>query len=190
MTMVVAEAAPEPAVDGARYAFRAVSSVVALILVTALAGAVIPGSAAQAKTLSKGTFTFAGPISGTVVVTARACSRQVVPDLPGVFFNFVWPTAHLGGDKGGQDWHIAVNVNKSGPVTLNKASFGDGTWVTVVGAKHSDWLATSGTIDIANGYATGNIKVTLHQATFPANRPPVVAGGSTPVALSGSWSCP
>jgi hypothetical protein len=63
-----------------------------------------------------------------------------------------------------------VNVNESGPATLDKASFGDGTWVTVAGAKRSDWLAASGTIDIAKGYAAGSIKVTHRQATFPANR--------------------
>jgi hypothetical protein len=83
-----------------------------------------------------------------------------------------------------------VNVNESGPATLDKASFGDGTWVTVVGAKRSDWLAASGTIDIAKGYAAGSIKVTHRQATFPANRSPVGAGGSSSVAQSGSWSCP
>jgi hypothetical protein len=162
----------------------------ALICAATLTSAVVPASAAQGEGSSKGTFAFTGPISGTVIVTARVCSRQLVPDIPGVFFNFVWPTGHLGGVKGGQGWHIAVNVNKSGTVTLNKASFGGGTWVTVVGAKHSDWLATSGTIDVAKGYMAGIIKVTLHQATFPANRPPVVAGSSSSVALSGSWYCP
>ena len=34
------------------------------------------------------------------------------------------------------------------------------------------------------------LSTALHQATFPANRSPVVAGGSSSVALSGSWSCP
>ena len=162
----------------------------ALTSTATLTGALIPASAAQAESSSKGAFAFKGALSGTAVVTARVCSRQLVPDLPGMFFNFLWPTGHLAGVKGGQGWHIAVNVNESGPVTLDEASFGEGTWVTVVGAKRSDWLATSGTIDIAKGYVAGSIKVTLHQATFPANRSPVVAGSSSSVALSGSWSCP
>jgi hypothetical protein len=187
---LVARPSPGPSVAPARHAARRVSLFVTLIAVVTLTDAVVPPPTAQADSSAKGTFAFAGAISGTVVVTSRVCSRQLVPDLPGVFFNFVWPTAHLGGVKGGQEWHIAVNVNQSGRVTLDKASFGEGTWVTVVGAKHSDWLATAGTIDIAKGYAAGNVKVTLHPATFPANRPPAVMGSSSPVALSGSWSCP
>jgi hypothetical protein len=129
---LVAGAPSGPSLRPARHAVRCVSLIVSLISTAALTGAVVPATAAQAEGSAKGTFAFTGAISGAVVVTARVCSRQLVPDLPGAFFNFVWPTAHLGGAKGGQDWHIAVNVNQSGAVTLNKASFGEGTWVTVV----------------------------------------------------------
>ena len=100
MEQLVAGASLGPGVREARDAIRGLSLIVALTSTASLTDAVVPAPAAQAESSPKGAFAFTGAISGTVVVTARVCSRQLVPDLPGAFFNFVWPTGDLAGSQG------------------------------------------------------------------------------------------
>jgi len=160
-------------------------------ITSVLTASVVLPATADAEGPAKGSFTFTGALSGTLAVTTPVCSRQLVPDIPGAFINFTWPSSHLGGKKGGQGWHIAVNVNRSGVIELSKASFAEGIWVTVVGAKStSDWLATSGSIDLAKGYVVGSVKVTLAPAILSANRAPTVIHTASSAALNGSWTCP